>query len=107
MKRFALVLSRIRSFFLGLPAFFISPIKDLEKPIQPRFILNVEKDELFINAGLQDRVIQVCCVVVYGIILLITIKICSENSAKVFVVSFLFVLMQICTWPWLNNEFLA
>ncbi|CAB4000848.1 glucuronokinase 1-like [Paramuricea clavata] len=32
---------------------------DLEKPIQPRFILNVEKDELFINAGLQDRVIQV------------------------------------------------
>ncbi|XP_046854466.1 uncharacterized protein LOC124447545 [Xenia sp. Carnegie-2017] len=32
---------------------------DLEKPIQPQFILNVEKDELFINAGLQDRVIQV------------------------------------------------
>lgn len=34
-------------------------VKDLEKPIQPQFILNVEKDELFINAGLQDRVIQV------------------------------------------------
>ncbi|XP_028400045.1 glucuronokinase 1-like isoform X2 [Dendronephthya gigantea] len=32
---------------------------DLEKPIQPRFILDVEKDELFIKAGLQDRVIQV------------------------------------------------
>ena len=34
-------------------------LQDLEKRLQPRFILDVEKDELFINAGLQDRVIQV------------------------------------------------
>ena len=32
---------------------------DMPKPIRATFILNVETDELFINAGLQDRVIQV------------------------------------------------
>ena len=32
---------------------------DMPKPIRASFILNVETSELFINAGLQDRVIQV------------------------------------------------
>lgn len=32
---------------------------DMPKPIRASFILNVETNELFINAGLQDRVIQV------------------------------------------------
>ncbi|RXG60477.1 putative glucuronokinase 2 [Armadillidium vulgare] len=32
---------------------------DLPKPLQPKFILEVEKEELMINAGLQDRVVQV------------------------------------------------
>ena len=31
----------------------------MKKEIQPQFILDVEKMELFIHAGLQDRVIQV------------------------------------------------
>ena len=31
----------------------------MPKEVQPAFILGVEKDELFIQAGLQDRVIQV------------------------------------------------
>jgi len=31
----------------------------MPKPVKANFILNVETDELFINAGLQDRVIQV------------------------------------------------
>ena len=33
--------------------------EDFKKEMQPQFILDVEKDELFINAGLQDRVVQV------------------------------------------------
>ncbi|KAM9299288.1 uncharacterized protein PAF06_016336 [Gastrophryne carolinensis] len=32
---------------------------DLPKPVRPNFILDVEKEELFITAGLQDRVVQV------------------------------------------------
>ncbi|XP_012675666.1 glucuronokinase with putative uridyl pyrophosphorylase [Clupea harengus] len=32
---------------------------DLPKPVKANFILNVETDELFITAGLQDRVVQV------------------------------------------------
>ena len=35
--------------------------QDMPKELQPQFILDVEKEELFINAGLQDRVIQVRC----------------------------------------------
>lgn len=31
----------------------------MPKPLQPNFILDVEMSELFIQAGLQDRVIQV------------------------------------------------
>ena len=31
---------------------------DIPKPLQPSFVLSVEMDELFIQAGLQDRVIQ-------------------------------------------------
>lgn len=34
-------------------------LQDLPKPIRANFILNVETDELFITAGLQDRVVQV------------------------------------------------
>lgn len=33
--------------------------QDMPKPLQPNFILDVEASELFIQAGLQDRVIQV------------------------------------------------
>ncbi|XP_042199780.1 glucuronokinase with putative uridyl pyrophosphorylase [Callorhinchus milii] len=32
---------------------------DLQKPLRASFILNVETEELFITAGLQDRVVQV------------------------------------------------
>eukprot|EP00731_Ephydatia_muelleri_P011967 Em0006g861a len=32
---------------------------DIPKPLQPTFVLDVEKSELFIQAGLQDRVVQV------------------------------------------------
>ena len=34
-------------------------LQDMPKPLQPNFILDVEMSELFIQAGLQDRVIQV------------------------------------------------
>lgn len=34
-------------------------LKDLPRPVRANFILNVETDELFITAGLQDRVVQV------------------------------------------------
>lgn len=34
-------------------------MKDLPEPIRANFILSVETDELFITAGLQDRVVQV------------------------------------------------
>lgn len=34
-------------------------LKDLPKPIRANFVLDVESDELFITAGLQDRVVQV------------------------------------------------
>ena len=33
--------------------------QDMRKPLQPNFVLDVEMSELFIQAGLQDRVIQV------------------------------------------------
>ncbi|CAH1796088.1 unnamed protein product [Owenia fusiformis] len=39
--------------------FFNLNSSDMPKQIQPQFILDVEKEELFIQAGLQDRVIQV------------------------------------------------
>lgn len=38
---------------------FLFCSQDLPKPIRANFILNVESDELFITAGLQDRVVQV------------------------------------------------
>ena len=31
----------------------------MPKTVRPQFVLNVEREELFIQAGLQDRVIQV------------------------------------------------
>lgn len=37
----------------------ISFSQDMPKPLQPNFVLDVEASELFIQAGLQDRVIQV------------------------------------------------
>lgn len=45
----------------GLPAQTLCPVlpQDLPKPVRASFILNVETDELFITAGLQDRVVQV------------------------------------------------
>ncbi|KAK8403266.1 hypothetical protein O3P69_000414 [Scylla paramamosain] len=42
-----------------LIAFFNLSDHDIPRPLQPQFILDVEKDELLINAGLQDRVVQV------------------------------------------------
>ena len=42
-----------------LMAFFNLTEADLPKELQPQFILDVEKSELNISAGLQDRVIQV------------------------------------------------
>ena len=40
-------------------SFFNLTEADLPKELQPQFILEVEKSELNISAGLQDRVIQV------------------------------------------------
>ncbi|KAK8738549.1 hypothetical protein OTU49_003931 [Cherax quadricarinatus] len=42
-----------------LMAFFDLTDQDMSKNLQPQFILDVEKDELHINAGLQDRVVQI------------------------------------------------
>ena len=42
-----------------LMAFFNLTSQDMPKTLQPQFILDVEKEELRINAGLQDRVVQV------------------------------------------------
>jgi glucuronokinase len=39
--------------------FFNLSESDMPKPLQPNFVLDVEASELFIQAGLQDRVIQV------------------------------------------------
>ena len=33
--------------------------QDMPEALQPQFVLDVEMDELYIQAGLQDRVIQV------------------------------------------------
>uniref|UniRef100_A0A8C1T4W4 Uncharacterized protein n=1 Tax=Cyprinus carpio TaxID=7962 RepID=A0A8C1T4W4_CYPCA len=43
----------------GLLKFYNITDNDLPKPIRANFILSVETDELFITAGLQDRVVQV------------------------------------------------
>lgn len=55
--------SRIISLFLYshlyLLFMFTFCLQDLPKPIRANFILNVETDELYITAGLQDRVVQV------------------------------------------------
>jgi glucuronokinase len=45
--------------------FFNLSASDMPKPLQPNFVLDVEASELFIQAGLQDRVIQVYEGVVY------------------------------------------
>ncbi|XP_062328668.1 glucuronokinase with putative uridyl pyrophosphorylase isoform X4 [Osmerus eperlanus] len=42
-----------------LMSFYNITERDLPKPTRANFILNVETDELFITAGLQDRVVQV------------------------------------------------
>ncbi|XP_066566615.1 glucuronokinase with putative uridyl pyrophosphorylase isoform X2 [Amia ocellicauda] len=42
-----------------LMKFFNITDSDLPKPVRANFILNVESEELFITAGLQDRVVQV------------------------------------------------
>ena len=47
-------------------AFFNLTEADLAKELQPQFILEVEKSELNINAGLQDRVIQVSIFILSG-----------------------------------------
>ena len=49
-----------------LMAFFNLTEADLAKELQPQFILEVEKSELNINAGLQDRVIQVSIFILSG-----------------------------------------
>ena len=45
--------------FKALLAFYSLTESEFQKPICPKFVLSVEHDELGINAGLQDRVIQV------------------------------------------------
>lgn len=42
-----------------LMAFYCLNESDMPKALQPNFVLDVESSELFIQAGLQDRVIQV------------------------------------------------
>lgn len=48
-------------------AVFVLSTQDMPKSIQPNFVLGVEINELYIQAGLQDRVIQVrmACTVLY------------------------------------------
>ena len=41
-------------------------LQDMLKPYQPQFVLDVEITELFIQAGLQDRVIQVRTASMHG-----------------------------------------
>lgn len=45
--------------YLELLFMFTFCLQDLPKQIRANFILNVETDELYITAGLQDRVVQV------------------------------------------------
>lgn len=49
----------ISSTFKCLMKFFNLTENDIPKPKQPQFVLNVEMEELHIQAGLQDRVIQI------------------------------------------------
>lgn len=44
---------------LYLHSDFLCVLQDIPKALQPQFVLDVEMHELFIQAGLQDRVIQV------------------------------------------------
>ncbi|KAL1530773.1 hypothetical protein AB1Y20_001671 [Prymnesium parvum] len=44
--------------FQCLMGFFGLTARDIPKELQPNFVLSVEMEELFIQAGLQDRVIQ-------------------------------------------------
>eukprot|EP00039_Didymoeca_costata_P022849 m.5353 g.5353 ORF g.5353 m.5353 type:complete len:619 (+) comp3281_c0_seq1:104-1960(+) len=48
-----------------LMKFFNVTNSDIPKPVQPNFVLSVEMNELGINAGLQDRVIQAYSGLVY------------------------------------------
>ena len=49
------------SLSLSVPLTYYSSIfhQDMPKELQPNFVLDIETSELFIQAGLQDRVIQV------------------------------------------------
>lgn len=49
----------ITATFKALMEFYGLTEREIPKPIQPNLILSVERDELGISAGLQDRVIQV------------------------------------------------
>jgi len=51
--------------FKALLAFYSLTESEFQKPICPKFVLSVEHDELGINAGLQDRVVQVYGGLVY------------------------------------------
>lgn len=51
--------------FKCLMQFFKLTERDIRKELQPNFVLEVEKQELGINAGLQDRVIQIYGGLVY------------------------------------------
>jgi len=55
----------VTSTFKALMAFFKLTENDIPKNIQPNFVLKVETEELRINAGLQDRVIQIYNGLVY------------------------------------------
>lgn len=55
----------ITALFKALLQFYGLSEKDIPKPIQPNIILSVERDELGIAAGLQDRVVQVYDGLVY------------------------------------------
>eukprot|EP00040_Diaphanoeca_grandis_P030246 m.178400 g.178400 ORF g.178400 m.178400 type:complete len:622 (-) comp31938_c0_seq1:184-2049(-) len=55
----------VTSTFKALMAFFKLTENDIPKDIQPNFVLKVETEELRINAGLQDRVIQIYNGLVY------------------------------------------
>lgn len=53
--------------------------QDLPKPVRANFILNVETDELFITAGLQDRVVQVLHILLTHLIYAV------RNMSKAFI----------------------
>lgn len=113
--------------FSPFPFPFVWPTQDIPKPKQPQFILNVETEELGIQAGLQDRVIQVlplyCSCIVKTIITLsdwsfqkFSIKLTLKKIYPEIIIIILLLInryMKVwCTWTflrswWINRDMVS